>query len=327
MKRKKTWVILAIIFIVILAILALIGFLFIDDGSMSGFVSDEGQEEFAESYDEAMSHLPEPVESKKVHTDFGEVQLYKFQGNDTQDKTPLLLLPGKGSSTPMWEANLSGFLEHRPVYTIDLIGEPGLSTETKRIETAADQAFWLEQVLNQLPEEDIHLLGLSFGGWSAANVALKYPENIQSLILVEPVYVFGPIPFKMILASIPASVPIVPEPIREKMLSYISGGAEIDDNDPTANLIETGMRTFKSKLPMPEEIEPNQLAELKMPVLGILAGESTMHHADESYQTGIDYLQDPDSEMVLFEDASHAINGEYPEELTETIEAFLEKVE
>ena len=145
----------------------------------------------------------------------------------------------------MWEANLSGFLEHRPVYTLDLIGEPGLSTETRRIETARTKR-WLAQVLDQ-PESEIHLLGLSFGGWSAANVALKHPEKIRSLILLDPVYVFGPIPLKMILVSIPASVPMVPKPIREKMLSYISGGAEVDDSDPTAKLIETGMRTFKSK--------------------------------------------------------------------------------
>ncbi|MBP1917152.1 pimeloyl-ACP methyl ester carboxylesterase [Lederbergia galactosidilyticus] len=322
MKRKKTWG----ISIGILAMLFLTIYIFRDDGTMSDFVSIEGHEQFTKAYDGAMEVLPEPIESRKIGTDFGEVQLYKFQENDTLDQMPLLLLPGKGASTPMWEPNLRYFLEHRPVYTLDLLGEPGLSTETKRIETAEDQAIWLEQVLEQLPESDIHLLGLSFGGWSATNVALTFPEKIQSLILVDPVYVFGPIPFKMIIASIPASVPIVPKPIRETMLSYISGGIEMDQSDPTANLIETGMRTYKSKLPMPKKIKPEQLAELEMPVLGILAGGSTMHHAEKSYQTGVVYLQNPNSEMVLFADASHAINGEYPEELVETIESFLGKL-
>lgn len=322
MKRKKIWI--TCVSILVLLVIAL--FLFRDDGSVGHFVSVEGHTEFAKAYDEAMEDLPEPIESKKISTDFGEVQLYKFQENDTVGKTPVVLLPGKGSSTPMWEPNLRHFLEYRPVYTLDLLGEPGLSTETKRIETAEDQATWLKQVLEQLPESDIHLLGLSFGGWSAANVALKYPNKIQSLILVDPIYVFGPIPFKMIIASIPASVPLVPKPIRETMLSYISGGSEVDQSDPTANLIETGMRTYKSKLPMPEKITPEQLAELEMPVLGILAGESTMHHSEESYQTGVDSLKDPDSEMVIFADASHAINGEYPEELVKTIEKFLGKL-
>ena len=140
-------------------------------------------------------------------------------------------------------------------------------------------------------------------------MALKHPEKIRSLILLDPVYVFGPIPLKMILVSIPASVPMVPKPIREKMLSYISGGAEVDDSDPTAKLIETGMRTFKSKPPVPEAIKPERLTELTMPVLGILAGQSTMHHAGKSYQTGKASLKDPNSEMAVFEDASHAING------------------
>lgn len=327
MKRKKRWIFLGSMLFAILAILTLIGFLFRDDGSVSGFVTEDGRKEYMAAYREAMGRLPEPAESLKIRTDFGEVQVYKFQNGDTPDKTPLLLLPGKGSATPMWEANLNDFLEHRTVYTLDLIGEPGLSTETSRIRTAADQAAWLQQVLDQLPESEIHLLGLSFGGWSAANAALRHPGNIQSLILVDPVYVFGPIPFKMIVASIPATVPIVPKPIREKMLSYISGGAEVDDSDPTAKLIETGMRTFKSKLPMPKTIKPEQLAELKMPVLGILAGKSTMHDSGKSYETGVNSLKDPLSKMVLFEEASHAINGEYPEALSETIEAFLDKLE
>ncbi len=142
MKRKKRWIFLGSILFAILAVLTLIGFLLRDDGSMSGFVTAEGRKEYMTAYREAMGYLPKPAESLKIRTDFGEVQVYKFQNGDTPDKTPLLLLPGKGSATPMWEANLNDFLEHRPVY------------------------------------------------------------------------VFGPIPFKMILASIPATVPIVPKPIR-----------------------------------------------------------------------------------------------------------------
>jgi pimeloyl-ACP methyl ester carboxylesterase len=227
----------------------------------------------------------------------------------------------------MWEANLNDFLKHRPVYTIDLIGEPGLSIEIKRIKTNMDQAIWLKQVLEQLPEEVINLLGLSFGGWSAANLAIKHPEKIQTLILVEPVYVFGPIPLKMILVSIPASVPAVPKSIRERMLSYISGGAKIDESEPAAKLIETGMRTFKSKLPMPEKVKTEHLKKLKMPVLGILADQSTMHHSEKSYQIGLEHLRNPYSNMVLFEDASHAFNGKYPEKLLQTIEDFLKHIE
>ncbi|UYY98191.1 hypothetical protein OJ967_22745 [Peribacillus frigoritolerans] len=66
---------------------------------MSGFVTNEGKQEYINSYHEAMSYLPQPVESKMLNTDFGKVKLYKFQEEETPDKTPLLLLPGKGSAT------------------------------------------------------------------------------------------------------------------------------------------------------------------------------------------------------------------------------------
>lgn len=69
MKRKKGWVILGSILIAILAILTVIGFLFRDDGSLSGFVTEDGQKEYAVAYDEAMNHLPEPVESYQTGMD------------------------------------------------------------------------------------------------------------------------------------------------------------------------------------------------------------------------------------------------------------------
>ncbi|MED4636198.1 hypothetical protein P9443_25460 [Peribacillus frigoritolerans] len=53
---------------------------------MSGFVTNEGKQEYINSYHEAMSYLPQPVESKMLNTDFGKVKLYKFQEEETPDK-------------------------------------------------------------------------------------------------------------------------------------------------------------------------------------------------------------------------------------------------
>ncbi|TDQ40725.1 pimeloyl-ACP methyl ester carboxylesterase [Aureibacillus halotolerans] len=179
----------------------------------------------------------------------------------------------------------------------------------------------------QLPHEQLHVLGLSFGGWNAANLALHQQDKIASLVLVDPVYVFDSIPFTMILASIPASIPFIPTSIHEEVLSYISGGAEVNEAGPVGALIETGMRTFKSKTPMPGLLSKDDLQSLQIPVLGILAGKSTMHHPDEAMATGRENLSHSLSPMVLFEDASHAINGEYPEELAKVIAEFLDEVD
>lgn len=322
-KIKKRWY-----FLTLILIASVVGYfsLFYDDGSVSSFIDTEGEQEFMEAYNEAMSYLPEPAEEVLLTTSFGQVKLYKFQASETEG-TPLLLLPGKSASTPMWEANLQDLIQERPVYTIDLIGEPGLSVETTRIKTIQDQATWLKEVVSSLDEAEIHLLGLSFGGWSAVNLLVQEEvPQVKSLILVEPVYVFDTIPLKMVLASIPASVPFIPQSIRDRMLSYISGGADTED-EPISRLIETGMRTFKSKLPMPQKISKEELESLTVPTLAILGGKSTMHNPDKAFAAAEANLTHPQSEAVLFDQASHAINGEYPEELAARIQMFLTRLE
>jgi Predicted hydrolases or acyltransferases (alpha/beta hydrolase superfamily) len=107
------------------------------------------------------------------------------------------------------------------------------------------------------------------------------------------------------------------------MLSHISGGAEIDEDEPTAKLIETGMRTFKSKLPMPQQIKEDQLEKINIPVLAIIAGESTMHNPENATAVAERALSHENSKVVVFEEASHAINGEYPEELADAIREFI----
>ncbi|GAA0360876.1 alpha/beta fold hydrolase [Bacillus horti] len=320
-KRKKFYIVL----VIFLLLIGSLGFsLFKPDHGVSSFVSIEGEQEFKEVYEEAMKGLPEPQNEKIISTSFGEVKVYTFLDSATANQAPLLILPGKAASTPMWEPNLIDFMSHRPVYTIDLIGEPGLSTETVKIKDEYDQATWLKEVIIALEEPQIHLLGLSFGGWNATNVIIQEElPQVQSLVLIDPIQVFGPIPLKMIAASIPASIPIIPQSIRERMLSYISGGAEVNEEEPVARLIETGMRTFKSKLPHPTQIRAEQLEEISVPVLAILADNSTMHNAEKSYSLAKESLMHQKSSVVLFSNASHALNGEYPEKLAETIQDFI----
>jgi pimeloyl-ACP methyl ester carboxylesterase len=324
MRIKAWWIIIGVMCIVFLTA----GFFLQNDETIGRFVSPAGEKEFKNAYQTAMKDLPTPTKERWIHSKYGKVKLYRFEYSGSEKKkTPLILLPRKSASTPMWEPNIKDFMKNRTVYTVDLLGEPRLSMETKKIKTPEDQAAWLHEVIKQIPEPNLHVLGLSFGGWSAANPAIHQHDKISSIILVDPVYVFDPIPLKMILASIPASIPILPKSLREKMLSYISGGAEVQNNDPMARLIETGMRTFKSKLPMLKQITEHQLKSLEMPVLGILAEKSTVHHAKESLEIGNKSLINPLSEIVIFKNASHAINGEYPAKLAENIEQFMQQVD
>ncbi len=92
---------------------------------VGSFTSPGAKAEFQEAYDLAMRALPVPDKMTDLETSYGTVRVYYFATAETSSKEPLLLLPGRSASTPMWESNLAGLMQGRPVYSIDLLGEPG----------------------------------------------------------------------------------------------------------------------------------------------------------------------------------------------------------
>lgn len=142
---------------------------------------------------------------------------------------------------------------------MDLLGEPGLSIQTSPIENHKQQADWVGEVLTKLNLTKVHLLGISFGGWLVVNYAVYYPEYIASIILLDPALVFALFSLKIILFSLMTTLPFVPEKLREKSMSWISGGAEVDPQNSTSLLISIGLKDFTIKTPQPKQFTVGQL--------------------------------------------------------------------
>ncbi len=314
-----------VLLIITIIIAISIVFLFIpkDSNKLGYFVSEEGEKDFMLAYNEAMGILPPTDKTFNVETDYGTVRVYYFTTEENRHKEPVILLHGRSASTPMWEANLAGLMEERPVYSVDLLGEPGMSIQKEPINDSQQQAEWLREVIAKLELERVHLVGVSIGGWTAMNLVRFYPERIASVSLLDPVFVFAPISLKAIAISIPASVPLVPKPIREKMLSVISGGAKTDDSEPVAKLIEAGMRNYKIKLPSPQSFSVEDLQGIEVPVLALMAEKSFMHNSEKAVETGKTHVKN--IEIENWKNASHAINGEFSAEVNARILEFVEK--
>ncbi|KQU46669.1 alpha/beta hydrolase [Rhodococcus sp. Leaf278] len=283
--------------------------------------SAASEDRFLATYDRAFEDLPDPAETLDIRTDYGVVRVYRFEGAGTSTH-PLLLLPGRSSATPVWAANLPGLLTIGDVYTVDLLGEPGRSIQERPISNDQDQASWLDQTLDALPDDRVHLVGLSIGGWTAANLALHEGTHIATLTLIDPARVFADIPWGTAIRALPAAVPWLPKSWRDGFNSYTAGGAEVQDV-PIADMIEAGMQGYSLKLPQPTPMTEEQLRTLGMPVLAVIAGKSVMHDATEAVATAEKTL--PDGTVRLYPDASHAINGEYPDRLRDDIADFVAK--
>ncbi|WP_136519367.1 alpha/beta fold hydrolase [Cellulomonas telluris] len=314
-RRRRRLVALGVV-----AILALVVALLLRQPSPVGhWRSAEGYERYLAAYDEAFRDLPEPAETLDVRTDLGFVRVYRFAGTGGRT-TPLVLLPGTASGTPVWADNLPSLLEVADVYTLDLLGEPGRSVQERPIRDHADQAAWLDQTLAALPEGTFHLVGLSIGGWTATNLALHAPERVASLTLIDPVRVLADIPAGTAVRSLPASVPWLPRSWRDSFNSYTAGGAPVEDV-PVADMIEAGMQGYAMRLPQPSLVPEEDLGRIDVPVLAIVAEESVMHDASAAVEVAERALQD--GTVRLYEGASHAVNGEEPERIAQDVAAFL----
>lgn len=288
---------------------------------ISRFKSEKVHQEFLALYDEAMKKLPVPKDIFDINTTYGIVRVYRF-GN--QGGIPILLFPGRAASSPMWEPNIAGLLKTHDVYSMDLLGEPGLSIQTKPIKDNKQQAGWVESVLKELKLTQVHLMGVSFGGWSAVNYAVHYQRYIASIILLDPALVFAPFSLKIILFSLITMLPFVPQSWRKKSMSWISGGAEVDLQNSTSLLISIGLKGFIIKTPPPKQFTIEQLNSIHVPILVIFAGKSIVHNSAKALKYAKSLSIHVEAE--IWTEASHAINGEFPNEINERIDTFLSEM-
>ena len=102
-----------------------------------------------------------------------------------QDRPIVVCLHSSASSARQWKRlsdEWSGFNVLRP----NLVGYDGRSFETRGRHSMSDEVRAVSSVLEACGEP-VHLIGHSFGGAVATQVALEMPEKVRTLSLYEPV--------------------------------------------------------------------------------------------------------------------------------------------
>jgi pimeloyl-ACP methyl ester carboxylesterase len=291
--------------------------------TLGRFRSAAGRERFAAAYAEAMAELPAPERVADVPTAFGTVRTYRFAATGPTGPAgpmapgpPLVLLHGTSASTPMWADNLPGLLRIRPVVSLDLLGEPGMSEQTREIRSPAEHAAWLAEALDGAGVTGAHLVGVSLGGWCAVNLARHHPQLVASLTALDPAHTFGRAGPKVVLVSLGV---MVPGPLRDASLRWLAGGAEAGDS-AVGRLIGTGMQEWRSALSAPRYPTDDQLRAITAPALVVIAGRSIIHHPARAAARA---RLLPRARVELWPDASHALNGEFPDRIAQRVSALV----
>jgi pimeloyl-ACP methyl ester carboxylesterase len=151
---------------------------------MTIYKSEAGAHLLRERYLDALKAWPVPHDEARVPTPEGETFVL-VSGPETAP--PLVLLHGSGSNSAEWIHRIPSLVERFRVYAVDLIGEPGLSAETRPPLDSDRYTVWLEAVLDHFGVSRAAFLTSSLGGWLALDFATRRPERVAALALRCPV--------------------------------------------------------------------------------------------------------------------------------------------
>jgi pimeloyl-ACP methyl ester carboxylesterase len=305
-----------------------------DRDAVGHWRSEAGRRAYATTYAQAMTLLPRPTRSFDVPTPYGTVRVHAFgapttptpagqasAGQAPAGQAPVVLLAGRTSGTPMWFANLADLATHRTVFAIDTLGDAGLSVQTRPLRDAEDQASWLDRTINAIGSPTVHLVGHSFGGSLATAYALRHPERIATLTLLEPVLVLQGLRWQVYWYGAVASLPMVPQRWRTRALAGLGGSDDVDLDDPVARMIADGAAQYAAALPTPRRPSTRELAGLTMPVYVAVAEHSPIHDGRAAADVARTTL--PDARVVLWPGTTHSLPMEVPTALDAELLAFM----
>ncbi|WP_242929263.1 alpha/beta fold hydrolase [Pontibacter vulgaris] len=100
---------------------------------------------------------------------------------------PIILVHGNLSDYRMWEGQTGPFSEkYRVISYSRRYAYPAKSTDDKAGYTIIPHADDLAALIKKLNLDQVHLVGHSFGAYTALLTAIEHPELVKSLCLAEP---------------------------------------------------------------------------------------------------------------------------------------------
>ncbi|MFE0191485.1 alpha/beta fold hydrolase [Streptomyces sp. NPDC058989] len=275
------------------------------------------EEEFFAAYDAALRRWPVAVRGVDVPSVYGTTRVHVC---GPEDGAPLVLLPGGGTTSMVWFANIEDLARTHRVYAVDLMGDIGRSVhDGAPLRAAEDLMAWLDEVYEALGLDEAQLCGHSYGAQIALRYALHAPRRVDRLALLDPTGCFAPLSPRYLLRAAPLLLRRTAE--RERAFRRWETGG--DPEDPGwEEFLDSTASARRSKVVVMRRPGAAELRACTVTTLVLLAGRSRAHDVRRVAVAARRLL--PNVAVATVPDASHhSVPTERPAGLNRLLREFL----
>ncbi|MEM8488958.1 MAG: alpha/beta fold hydrolase [Bacteroidota bacterium] len=252
--------------------------------------------------------------------------VHYFESDERGDKESLVLVHGMGDDKNSFLQSAELLSEHYHLVLPDLQGHGENARDMDRDYSIDGQATFLHDFLGAIDVKEFHLVGNSMGGHTSGAYAIKYPDDVKSLVLLNAAglkiddhvtYIgFGDdletdAELDVLLDRMFNEIPDIPGPFRRLMMEQINETNEFVDN-VLITAVQNGPY-FNLK---------DDLSGISAPTLVYygVQDEVVLRNAADYYADNI-----PNVELVTIDNAGHVPQMELPLVVAEGIHNFISR--
>src|ERR1700729_3755047 len=242
------------------------------EGQPGSWIDDAARERFMVAYERAFALWPQPCEEFDVETATATTRVHAYRPRPGGD--PVVLLAGAGVNASSWSPHVAALGEDRPVYGIDMPGDPNPSIARAPMTPPENCAAWLDELLGKLSDRPAHLVGFSYGGWAAMNQAIRAPQRVASITLLDPAGLTKLDARFWLWFSIAGLAGLTPMPLRRRLARWL--GTPSMTEQELMPLMWAGIRGYHAERRFPGVLTDDELRAITVPALLITGARSAM---------------------------------------------------
>jgi len=283
------------------------------------YKSEELKRNIHAQYERQLRNWPSDTERLYLDTDYGQVHVLAC---GEPELPPILLLHASSMGAHSWSETLPALKGRYRIYAVDHPGEGNLSELTNALEfplNSEEVADLYADIAEKLEIERSPVLGASNGGYIAQAYALKYPERVESLILMAPMGLTQLSNNSLFMLSVASLYPV--EGIRQRVVKWALGSDDyvLGAYGDWFKLIVQGTTPSVAR---PEALDSEAKSRMDMPILLFLAtGDPLLGEVEKATSLAGLY---PEVEIEVME-SGHLIGIERRKEVNQRLSDFLNR--